>query len=129
MIHRTLFPTRRLVFTLLVLVMASIGSTVRAQPMRISAEERTKNLTEQLALDTEQAAKVLVILKKSEEDMKKLFESAEGDRESMRATMRTGREKTNKAIEGVLTAEQKKKFEEISKQGNRPPQGNRPGGR
>jgi Spy/CpxP family protein refolding chaperone len=94
----------------------------------MTAEERTKNLTEKLTLTTDQATKVLAIYKRSEEEMKKLFESSEGDREAMRDTMRAHREKVNKEIEGLLTAEQKVKFEELRKQG--PPQrpGRRPDG-
>jgi Spy/CpxP family protein refolding chaperone len=102
--------------------------TASAQPPRMTAEERTKNLTEKLTLTTDQATKVLAIYKRSEEEMKKLFESSEGDREAMRDTMRAHREKVNKEIEGLLTAEQKLKFEELRKQG--PPQrpGRRPDG-
>lgn len=54
-----------------------------AQPQRMSAEDRTKKLTEQLSLNVDQAKKVLAINKRSEEEIRKIFESAEGDRESM----------------------------------------------
>lgn len=116
-------------FMLIAFVVLAAASAF-AQPPRMSAEERTKKLTEQLSLKEDQAKKVLAIYKRSEEDMRKIFESAEGDRESMRESMRTQREKVNKEIEALLTAEQKTKFEEIKKQGppsrggdRRPPEG------
>ncbi|MBK7257964.1 MAG: hypothetical protein IPI01_09220 [Ignavibacteriae bacterium] len=120
------------VFTglLLIVFIVLAATSAYAQPPRMSAEDRTKRLTEQLSLSADQAKKVLAINKRSEEDMRKIFESADGDRESMRETMRTHREKVNKEIEALLTAEQKTKFEEIKKQGppqrggdRRPPEG------
>ena len=107
-----------------------VAASTFAQPQRMSAEDRTKRLTEQLSLKEDQSKKVLAIYKRSEEDVRKIFESAEGDRESMRETMRAHREKVNKEIEALLTAAQKTKFEEIKKQGppprggeRRPPEG------
>ena len=111
----------------IMLVMLAAG-TACAQPPRMTAEERTKNLTEKLTLSTDQAAKILAIYKRSEEESKKIFESAEGDRESIRETMRAQRDKVNKEIEGVLTAEQKVKFEELRKQGPPRSMGRRPAG-
>jgi|WetSurMetagenome_2_1015567.scaffolds.fasta_scaffold528191_1 Spy/CpxP family protein refolding chaperone len=124
----SVIPARLLIGIAVIAVVMLAGATACAQPPRMTAEERTKNLTEKLTLTTDQATKVLAIYKRSEEEMKKLFESSEGDREAMRDTMRAHREKVNKEIEGLLTAEQKVKFEELRKQG--PPQrpGRRPDG-
>jgi Spy/CpxP family protein refolding chaperone len=119
---------RLLIGIAVVAVVMLAAGTACAQPPRMSAEERTKNLTEKLTLTTDQAAKVLAIYKRSEEEMKKIFESAEGDRESMRETMRTHRDKMNKEIEVLLTAEQKVKFEELRKQGPPRGMGRRPDG-
>lgn len=124
----SVIPARLLIGIAVIAVVMLAAATSCAQPPRMTAEERTKNLTEKLTLTTDQATKVLAIYKRSEEEMKKLFESSEGDREAMRDTMRAHREKVNKEIEGLLTAEQKVKFEELRKQG--PPQrpGRRPDG-
>ena len=130
MTSRSVMLTRLFTGLLLVAFVVLATASAFAQPQRMSAEDRTKRLTEQLSLSADQAKKVLAINKRSEEDMRKIFESAEGDRESMRETMRAHREKVNKEIEALLTAEQKTKFEEIKKQGppqrggdRRPPEG------
>jgi Spy/CpxP family protein refolding chaperone len=111
---------RLLIGVAVIAVVMLAAGTACAQPPRMTAEERTKNLTEKLTLSTDQAAKVLAIYKRSEEEMKKLFEASEGDREAMRETMRAHRDKANKEIAALLTGEQKVKFEELRKQG--PPQ-------
>ena len=130
MTSRSVVAARGFTGLMLVAFMVLTAASAFAQPPRMSAEDRTKRLTEQLSLTTDQAKKVLAIYKRSEEDMRKIFESAEGDRESMRESMRGQREKVNKEIEALLTAEQKTKFEEIKKQGppqrggdRRPPEG------
>lgn len=120
MTSRSVVAARGFTGLMLVAFMVLTAASAFAQPPRMSAEDRTKRLTEQLSLTTDQAKKVLAIYKRSEEDMRKIFESAEGDRESMRESMRGQREKVNKEIEALLTADQKAKFEEIKKQG--PPQ-------
>jgi periplasmic protein CpxP/Spy len=126
---RSVVPARVLTGLMLVAFLCLAAASAFAQPPRMSAEDRTKRLTEQLSLNEDQAKKVLAIYKRSEEDMRKIFESAEGDRESMRETMRAHRDKVNKEIEVLLTADQKTKFEEIKKQGpprggdRRPPEG------
>lgn len=115
------------VFTGLMLVAFIVlaAASAFAQPPRMSAEDRTKRLTEQLSLTTDQAKKVLAIYKRSEEEMQKIRDAADGDRETMRESMRGQREKVNKEIETLLTAEQKTKFEEIRKQGPPPRGGDR----
>jgi Spy/CpxP family protein refolding chaperone len=124
----SVIPARLLIGIAFIAVVMLAAATACAQPPRMTAEERTKNLTEKLTLTTDQATKVLAIYKRSEVEMKKLFESSEGDREAMRDTMRAHREKVNKEIEGLLTAEQKVKFEELRKQGPPQRQGRRPDG-
>lgn len=120
MTPRSFAPARMLTGMMLVAFVVMAATSAFAQPPRMSAEDRTKRLTEQLTLNEDQAKKVLAIYKHSEEDMRKIFESAGDDRDAMRETMRAHREKVNKEIEALLTADQKTKFEEIRKQG--PPQ-------
>lgn len=125
MTSRSVVSARLLPGFLLVAFVVLTAVSAFGQPQRMSAEDRTKKLTEQLTLNQDQAKKVLAIYKRSEEDIRKIFESADGDRESMRETMRAHREKVNKEIEALLTAEQKTKFEEIKKQGPPPRGGDR----
>jgi len=122
MTSRSFVPARLLTGMMLVAFVVVAAATAFAQPPRMSAEDRTKRLTEQLSLTDVQAKKVLVIYKGSEEDMRKIFESADGDRDAMREKMRPVRERVNKQIDSLLTADQKTKFEEIKKQGP-PPRG------
>ncbi len=117
MTPRSFVPARLLTGMMLVAFVVLAAASAFAQPPRMSAEDRTKRLTEQLGLNEEQAKKVLAINKRSEEDMRAIFESAGDDRDAMRDKMRAHREKVVKEIQAVLTADQKVKYEEILKQG------------
>lgn len=124
---RTKFPAMP-VLAFAVLVLLGVAAA-QAQPQRWTVEERVKNLTEQLTLSADQVKNVEAILKKSEVERKKLFESAGDDREAMRESMRALRDKENTAIEALLTPEQKTKYAEIRKQGPPRGMGQRPPGR
>ncbi len=117
MTPRSFVPARLLTGMMLVAFVVLAAASAFAQPPRMSAEDRTKRLTEQLGLNEDQAKKVLAINKRSEEDMRAIFESAGDDRDAMRDKMRAHREKVVKEIQAVLTADQKVKYEEILKQG------------
>ena len=84
--------------------------------MRMSAEERTKMLTDSLSLTAVQADSVLKIYKESDAERQKMFSSGEGDRQARMEAMRSLAEKTDAKIEGLLTAEQKAKYDEMVKQ-------------
>src|ERR671933_1437769 len=68
-------------------------------------ERRVNMLTERLSLSAQQQTQVREILTKESEQMRALFEKAQGsaDRESLRPQMQSLRENTEKQFEGVLT--------------------------
>lgn len=101
-----------------------ISGTLAAQGMRMSPEDRAKMLKDSLALDKAQTEKVTAVYKESQDAMMNAFQSASGDRESMRGTMQEISKKADEKIKALLTDAQKKKFEEMIK--NRPQRGMRP---
>jgi Spy/CpxP family protein refolding chaperone len=78
-------------------------------------ERRVSMMTERLKLSTEQATQVRQILTKESEQMRALFDKAQGgaDRESLRPQMQSLRESTEKQIEGVLTQQQQATYREL----------------
>jgi Spy/CpxP family protein refolding chaperone len=99
-----------------------------------SVDERLTQMTEQLRLTEDQAAKVRPILEKQDRQRDELFEKYGGDRETMRAEMRKLVEEGDAELAGVLTEQQMKMHVEQRQQRMRqgPPggrQGGRPGGR
>jgi Spy/CpxP family protein refolding chaperone len=95
---------------------AAVFSLAMTQPMmRFSTEERAKALKDSLNLSDEQLPKVKKILEEQQADMMLNFEVNQGDRDAIRKGMVEITEKTDKKIEAVLNAKQKKKYEEMKK--------------
>ncbi|MEO8167512.1 MAG: hypothetical protein ABI623_04635 [bacterium] len=86
-------------------------SSVVAQPQRLSASERANQLKDSLALTSAQTSAILKILQDSDNQRKELSESSSDDRQAMRESMRTLREKTDAKIEALLSKAQKEKFQ------------------
>ena len=107
---------RRFTWIAALVMIGVFASQATAQRMRMSAEERTKMLKDSLSLTAAQADSVLKIYKESDAEREKMFASGQGDRESRMQAMRSMMEKTDAKIEGLLTAEQKTKYEEMVKQ-------------
>ena len=100
-----------------------IGSTIiflcgttKAQPMKMSVDDRVKLLTEQLSLSKLQADSVRIIYQRADSLRTKLFESRQGDRTGMRESMRIIQDSADVKVEILLTKEQKEKFSELRKQ-------------
>jgi protein CpxP len=105
--------------------MVLFSGFVHSQPMRMTVEERVKSLKDTLALTDEQAEKVKKIYTDSDKQREKLFSDSDGDRDKMRESMMKMREDTDKKIESLLTADQKKKYDEIKKARQSRMRGNR----
>lgn len=101
---------------LCIMLTASFLQRVSAQGMRMSPEERTKQLKEQLKLDDEQTKKIEEIFKSAQEKMQEAMGNAQGDRDAMRKMMMDMRAKADKEIEALLTKDQKKKYDELKKE-------------
>ncbi len=88
-----------------------LSFTLSAQPVRMTPQERIEKMAKDLSLTKEQQAKVLDILTKSQESMKKLRDENKGDREAMRPAMQKLRQESDDQVKKVLTKEQVKLFE------------------
>ena len=75
-------------------------------------------LTDSLALDSTQTARVTAILTDQQASMQKIREDSQGDFDAMRGAMTDLRTNTQDKIKAVLTDTQKAKYEEMLK--NRP---------
>jgi Spy/CpxP family protein refolding chaperone len=74
-------------------------------------QQRIEMMTQRLQLTPEQVAKLKPILQKQSEEMGELRQKANGDFQSVRPEMQKLREKTDKAVEEILTDAQKKDYE------------------
>jgi periplasmic protein CpxP/Spy len=102
-------------FTKAILAMAAatvlLSFMVSAQPARMTPQERTDKMAKDLSLTKEQQAKVLDILTKSQESMKKVRDESNGDREAMRPAMQKLRQESDDQLKKVLTKDQLDTFE------------------
>jgi periplasmic protein CpxP/Spy len=102
---------RRTVSASIYLILALlVTTTVWAQPMRMTPEERTDRIAKQLELADSTKAKVLEIFKSSDAARSKAFEAAGGDRDQMRSSMESIRNDTDAKLKAVLTADQYDKY-------------------
>ena len=106
-----------IVFVLMLMLLVS--SITVAQPGRGNRAEMTlKKIKEKVGLTDQQTAKVKEILEKSQEKMRKEFETNDGDRSAMREAMQKLMKESDAEIEKLLTKEQGKKFDEYKKERN-----------
>ncbi len=105
--YRLLFP-----FVLLFFAVSFSWS----QPTMRTPAERALQLQERLSLTEEQTIAVEIIFEERQKETMAKMDSLMGDREAMRAFMSGQAAKTDKEIEQLLTAEQKKKYEAFKKE-------------
>jgi Spy/CpxP family protein refolding chaperone len=79
-------------------------------------QQRIEMLTTRLQLTPQQVEQLKPILQKQSDDMRALFEKANGDFASVRPEMQQLREKTDAQVEAILTDAQKKQYAEIQKE-------------
>jgi len=87
-----------------------IATVSHAQGMRMSPEARTKMMTDSLNLTSTQQTQVLAVLKTSQTQMDSV-RNAGGDRTAMRPIMMS----SNQKILGILTDDQKAKYQAMMK--------------
>lgn len=100
----------------LVLTFAFITLQASGQPRRMSPDERTAELKKELNLNEKQTAQVRKIYEQLRQEMEEMFESSGGNRGAFRETMMKKNREADEKITGLLTKEQKKKFEEFQKE-------------
>jgi periplasmic protein CpxP/Spy len=97
-------------YVVTIVVFLLLAGNALAQGMRMSAEERTDQLTKQLSLTVEQKTKVLELFRKSDEARRTAFGSGGGDRSSRREGMQKIRQDNEKKLKEILTEEQFAKY-------------------
>src|ERR1700740_523374 len=93
-----------------------IGFTaiVKAQGgMRMSAEDRAKQMQTQLKLTDDQTAKVTAIYKAQATKMDSIRTAANGDRDAMRSAMMPLRQSTTTQIMAILTPDQQTAYKKM----------------
>lgn len=86
---------------------------IQAQGRRQQGPDRAEILKKELSLTEKQFEQVKDIFTESREEMMKNREEGMGDPEAMMKKFNENNEKTNKKIEPLLNADQKKKFVKI----------------
>ena len=92
------------------------GTSVWAQRMQVSPEERAKRLKDSLALNDDQLAKVVKIYQDVDKKRREIFDSGSDDRQAMMQSMRSLTDTTDVKIEALLTDTQKTKYGDMKKQ-------------
>ncbi len=108
---RTRFPILTL-FACMLLIHAGASG----QPRMDSPKDRAAAMKERLALSDSQATAITKIFEASQADMKKAFDMRGGDRDSIRAMRMSMMKKVDDRIDSVLTADQKKKYDDFRKE-------------
>lgn len=86
---------------------------IQAQGRRQQGPDRAEILKKELSLTEKQFEQVKEVFTESREEMMKNREEGMGDPEAMMKKFNENNEKTNKKIESLLNADQKKKFVKI----------------
>lgn len=81
--------------------------------MRMSPEDRAKQLQTQLKLTDDQTAKITTIYKTQRAKMDSIRNSANGDRDAMRSAMMPLMKSTNDQVKAVLTTDQAAQYDKM----------------
>jgi protein CpxP len=81
-----------------------------------SVEDQVKHLTEQLSLTDDQQAKVKTIVEDTHSQMQTIMQDESASREDKMAKARTLHETAMGKVRELLTADQKKKFDDMQKE-------------
>lgn len=84
--------------------------------MRMSAEDRAKQLQTQLKLTDDQTAKVTAIYKAQRTKMDSIRTASNGDRDAMRSAMMPLMKSTNDQVKAVLTPDQATEYDKIQQE-------------
>ena len=112
---------RKPFFKLVTLLLAAAALTLlfrdssQAQRMRMSVDDRVKQLTEQLSLTKDQADSTRKIYEAADKERSEIFQAHKGDRSAMREAMGKIMASVDSKIETLLTDEQKVKYDKIKK--------------
>ena len=106
--------SKRALFFAIILLFGFSTLSFAQGPGRMSPADRTKQLTDQLKLNKDQAKKVEGIYTKQQDEMTVIFESGQGFGDpATRDKMMALRDSTNNKIMKLLTKDQQTEFKKI----------------
>ena len=97
-------------------LLATAPSFAQTQPTRTPeqrAERQTENLTRQLGLTPDQAAKVERILQAQRQEAQALRQQSGGDRRALAQSLKAGRAKYDEQLRAVLSPDQYTKYNQL----------------
>ena len=97
-------------------LLATAPSFAQTQPTRTPeqrAERQTENLTRQLGLTPDQAAKVERILQAQRQEAQALRQQNGGDRRALAQSLKAGRAKYDEQLRAVLSPDQYTKYNQL----------------
>ena len=101
-------------FLLMCCFLVGITAMCHAQGgMRMSADDRAKQMQTQLKLSDDQTAKITTILKTQQTKMDSVRTAANGDRDAMRSGMMPIRKSSNDQIKAILTPDQAAAYQKM----------------
>ncbi len=103
-----------LILAAVVLVGVFTTTTMAQGMMRMTPEERVKQLKDSLGLDDKQTDQIIVIFKDMGAQRQALMDSV-SDRDARREAMMSMMKSTDEKIEALLTPDQKDKYEAMKK--------------
>jgi len=104
---------RKILLTCCILLGIATVSRAQGGGMRMSPEDRAKNLQTALKLTDDQTAKITVIFKAQATKMDSIRTAANGDRDAMRAAMGPLRTSTTAQVKAVLTPDQATAYDKM----------------
>jgi hypothetical protein len=107
---------RKRILAVILLGLAFAATDGLAQGMRATPEQRVQRLKDSLALNDDQAGKILKIYQDMDQKRSELFNASGGDRQAMMESMRGLNDKADAQIDVLLTAAQKVKYAAIKRQ-------------
>ncbi|HEY6192654.1 MAG TPA: hypothetical protein VI215_10075 [Bacteroidota bacterium] len=107
-----------LILLLFCTIVAAGGSAYaqRGQGGMPAPKDRAADLKERLSLTDSQTTLITKIFTESQEAMRKAIDSVKDDRQAMRGLRTEMMKKSDERIDSVLTADQKKKYDELVKE-------------
>jgi Spy/CpxP family protein refolding chaperone len=103
----------------IIFLSAALGlavDTPQTDQFKDRLEQRTQKLKERLSLTDEQTAQVRTILQETQQQVQQDREQYKNDRRGMRQAVKKRTETMDTRIEGLLTAEQNKKYEQLKQE-------------
>jgi len=104
---------RKILLTCCILLGIATMSRAQGGGMRMSPEDRAKQLQTQLKLSDDQTAKITVIYKAQAAKRDSIRTAANGDRDAMRTAMMPVMQASNKQVMDILTPDQQTAYKKM----------------